>query len=357
MRIRAPYCAGMISYKLTAFNERLTRVEETPPVPAGSEVLVRICASGVCHSDLHIAQGSFDLGGGERLDLLGGIALPRTLGHEIAGEAIAAGPAADVVLGKHYLVYPWIGEGSCAMCSAGNEHLCSRPRALGAGADGGYSDHVLVPHSRYLVDYGKLPEALAATYACSGLTAYSALRKAGPLGPGENILIVGAGGVGGAAIRLAGALYGIAPVVADIDPRKRASALEAGASDAVDPSDPSARATLAKAAGGFAAVLDFVGAESSAQFGLSLVRKGGRLIVVGLFGGALRVALPLLPLRGIAIVGSYVGSLRELRELVALANAENAPAIPIESRPLDQAQAALDALRAGAVAGRIVLAP
>ncbi|GAC1419215.1 MAG: alcohol dehydrogenase [Candidatus Velthaea sp.] len=348
----------MISYKLTAFGEPLTRVQQTPPVPAAGEVLVRISASGVCHSDLHIWDGSFDLGGGERLDLRAGIALPRTLGHEIAGEVIAAGPDADVALGKRFVVYPWIGDGTCAMCASGREHLCSRPRALGAGSDGGYSEYVLVPDARYLVDYGALPDALAATYACSGLTAYSALRKAAPLAPGDNILIVGAGGVGGAAIRLATAMYGVAPVVADIDARKRATALAAGASDAVDPGDPAARKALAKASGGgFAAVLDFVGAESSAEFGLSLVRKGGRMIVVGLFGGSLRIALPMLPLRGIAVVGSYVGSLAELRELIALANAGNAPAIPIERRPLDQAQTALDDLRAGAVEGRIVLAP
>ena len=348
----------MLSYKLAEFGAPLVRTEEAPPTPTGTEVLVRITASGVCHSDLHIADGFFDLGGGEKLDLRGGIALPRTLGHEIAGEAIAAGPEANVALGKTYIVYPWIGCGICGPCMLGLEHLCARPRALGAGADGGYSDHVLVPHARYLVDLGGLPPDLAATYACSGLTAYSALLKVEPLATGENVLIVGAGGVGGAAIRLAKTLFGIAPVVADIDERKRESARAAGASQAVDPADPSVRKALAKATGGgFAAVLDFVGSERTAEFSLSLVRKGGKYIVVGLYGGALHMALPLLPLRGISIVGSYVGSLGELNELVALANTGKGPTIPLERRPLADVQTALTNLREGSVAGRIVLAP
>jgi alcohol dehydrogenase/propanol-preferring alcohol dehydrogenase len=243
------------------------------------------------------------------------------LGHEVAGEVCAMGEAAEgVAVGGRYVLYPWVGCGQCALCAADEEHLCGAPRHHGVNVDGGFSNFVLVPHPRYLLPMGDLDPAHAATLACSGLTAYSALRKAGPAAAGRPLLIIGAGGVGSAALAVARAL-GDAPIVADIDPAKRAAALRAGAAEAIDPNDPQARRTLLKQYGGMAAAIDFVGATASADFGLASLRKGGRLVVVGLFGGALELALPLLPMRTVAIEGSYVGSLQEMRELMALAHA------------------------------------
>ncbi len=351
--------ASLRSYKVAAFGQPLREFDDPLPVPTGAEVLLRVAACGVCHSDLHIWDGYFDLGGGNKIDLARGVALPRTLGHEIAGEVVAIGPdASGARPGDRRIVFPWIGCGSCSLCAAGNEHLCMKPRALGVSADGGFSDHVLVPHPRYLIDYAPLPEELACTYACSGLTAYSALRKAGPLGPGDPLLILGAGGVGLAAARLAEPVLGKAPIVADLDARKRDAAKQAGASEAIDPTAPDARKSLLKATdGGVAAAIDFVGSQASLEFGMGALRKGGRLIVVGLFGGAVSLAVPTLPLRAISLIGSYVGSLAELIELMALARAGKLGAIPVESRPLDQAQQTLNDLRAGRVVGRAVLRP
>ena len=101
--------------------------------------------------------------------------------------------------------------------------------------NGGYSDHVLVPDARYLVAYDGLPTALAATYPCSGLTAFGALKKLGRLGPNDKLMIIGAGGVGMAGVRLAKTVTGVAPIVADRDPGKRQAALESGAAAALDP--------------------------------------------------------------------------------------------------------------------------
>ena len=348
----------MTSYQLAAFGEPLVRVEGPVPEPQGSEVVLRVLACGVCHSDLHLAEGYFELGAGKRMDLAAALRLPRTLGHEIAGEVVAAGPDAEVPIGARRVVFPWIGCGACATCRAGNEHVCARPQALGANRDGGFSDHVVVPHARYLLDFGDLPVELAATYACSGLTAYGALRKAAPVSAAEPLLIVGAGGVGEAAIRLTRILFRAGAVVADLDERKRANALDAGAASAVDPREPGTRkALLTQTDGGFAAAIDFAGSTASAEFALSVLRKGGKLIVVGLYGGTLELALPLVPLRALTIAGSYVGSLKELRELLALAQHGAGPRIHYERRPLDEAQAALDALRGGGVIGRTVLAP
>jgi D-arabinose 1-dehydrogenase-like Zn-dependent alcohol dehydrogenase len=207
----------------------------------------------------------------------------------------------------------------------------------------------------YLVDFGDVPEDFAATLACSGLTSYSALLKAGPVGEGDPFLIIGAGGVGLAAVALAKAVHGVSPVVADIDPAKREAALEAGASMAVDPRDPGIRKQLIKQVDGFASVVDFVGAEATAEFGLSVLRKGGKMVLVGLFGGALELPLPTVPLRGISIIGSYVGSLAELRELADLAKEGKIRPMPLEIRPMRAAQETLDDLRAGRIFGRAIL--
>ncbi|HYD70085.1 alcohol dehydrogenase [Azospirillum sp.] len=345
------------SFRLTQFAAPLQEMLEPTPVPTGTEVLLAVRACGVCHSDIHIAEGHFDLGGGQKMDLSKGIALPRTLGHEIAGTVVAAGPEAEgVAPGDERVVFPWIGCGTCSLCLRGEEHLCPQTQTLGTTRDGGFSTYVLVPHPRYLFDTSPLPLSFAATLACSGLTAYSALGKAGTVSEQDPVLIIGAGGVGLAAVSIARARFGVGPVVADIDPAKRAAALEAGASAALDPNDKDARKALLKSTGGgVAAVVDFVGAQATVEYGLSVVRKGGRVIVVGLFGGAVTLPIPTLPLRAISVAGSYVGSLAEMTELVALARTGALRPMPIETRPLDAVQATLDDLRAGRIRGRAVL--
>lgn len=346
----------MRSYKITQFGSPLCEAVEPVPEPAGTEVLLKVRACGVCHSDLHILDGYFDLGHGKKMDLTRGIHLPKTLGHEIAGVVEAVGPDVEgVSVGEARIVYPWGGCGKCSLCQHGKEHLCARPRSLGTVLDGGFSNYVMVDTPDYLVDFGDVPEDFAATLACSGLTSYSALLKAGPVGAEDPLLIIGAGGVGLAAVGLAKAVHGVSPVVADIDPEKREAALEAGASMAVDPRDPDIRKQLTKQTDGFASVIDFVGAEATAEFGLSVLRRGGKIVLVGLFGGALELPLPTVPLRGISIVGSYVGSLAELRELAALAKEGKIRPMPLEVRPLQAAQETLDDLREGRIFGRAIL--
>ena len=347
----------MISYQLTRFGGALERVESPPPAPAGTEVLLRTEACGVCHSDLHLQDGFFDMGGGRRLDLSKGRTLPLTLGHEIAGVAAACGPeAVGVDVGARYVAYPWIGCGGCDTCESEHEHLCPQPRALGVTRAGGFSDHVLVPHPRYLFRVGDLPVTLACTYACSGLTAFGAVRKVRARVDGRPLVIIGLGGVGFAALRLAQALTDASIVVADVDDATLEAGAEAGA-EVVDARAPDAAKRIRRATGGgAAAVIDFVGSESSAALGLGVLATGGLLVVVGLFGGELRASLPLWPLRNLTVQGSYVGSLAEMRELMRLAAAGRAPSIPVAPRPLAEAQAALDDLRAGRAVGRIVLA-
>jgi D-arabinose 1-dehydrogenase-like Zn-dependent alcohol dehydrogenase len=337
----------------------LTEISGEPPKPQESEVLVRVGHCGVCHSDLHLHEGHFDLGGGRKLELAGGRALPFALGHEIEGEIEAAGPdAKDAKIGRRIVVYPWIGCGECALCARGDEHLCLKPRQIGIQVDGGYATHVMVPHPRYLLDYDPIPAALAGTYMCSGVTAYSSIEKLGPAAEESPILIIGLGGVGMMGFSFLRARSKFAPVVVDIDPKKREHALANGAAAAFDPSDPATRkALMAASNGGFAGAVDFVGSDKTATLGYGALAKGGKLVVVGLIGGEMNLSVPTLPLKGVSIIGNYVGSLKEAKAMLDLVRKGKVAPIPVSTRPLAEAQQALDDLKAGKTVGRAVLVP
>jgi alcohol dehydrogenase/propanol-preferring alcohol dehydrogenase len=349
----------MRSYQIVEYGAPLRLAQREAPEPQGTEILVRVLACGVCHTDVHLRDGCYDLGKGKKLDLSQLHRLPLTLGHEIVGEVAALGPeASGVSVGDRRIVYPWIGCGACGVCLSGRDNLCLTARYLGTRVDGGYSDHVLVPHPRYLFDCSGIDEALACTYACSGLTAYSALKKVAPLTEGDVLVIIGAGGLGLMATRLAGAVVNAKLAVCDIDARKREAARQAGARHVIDPNDEGARERVVEITNGGAwTVIDFVGAPSSAQFGMDVLRKGGRLVVVGLYGGAISISLLLMPLRAKSIVGSFVGTLTELQELLTLVEGGEIAPIPIETRSLERADETVDDLKAGRIVGRAVLVP
>jgi D-arabinose 1-dehydrogenase-like Zn-dependent alcohol dehydrogenase len=167
----------MLSYDVVQWGEPLEKAERKTPKPKGTEVLLKLKYCGVCHSDVHIRDGYFDLGGGKRLPMSErGMNLPVTLGHEPYGKVVDAGPeAGDVAIGEDRLVYPWTGCGACARCREGLDNFCMSPRNIGLQRPGGYSDHLLVPHPRYLVDASGIDTAWAATLSCSGLAAYAAV--------------------------------------------------------------------------------------------------------------------------------------------------------------------------------------
>ncbi|MGI9484015.1 MAG: alcohol dehydrogenase [Hyphomicrobiales bacterium] len=343
---------------MTGYGTPLEETETATPAPSGTEVIVAVSHCGVCHSDLHLQDGYFSLGEGKQLDVRGGRELPFTLGHEIAGTVAATGPDAEGVdTSKRYAVFPWIGCGDCALCAACDEHLCDAAHHLGINVDGGFATHVVVPHPRYLLDVSDLDHTLAGSYMCSGLTAFSALKKAaatvGTKGP---LMIVGLGGVGMMALQLARALFPDAILLtADIDEEKRNLALEVGAAHVFNPADPDARKQVFKTTGPIPASVDFVGAESSLNFAHSILGKGGLAVIAGLLGGKLSIPIPMFPLRVINISGSFVGSLSEAKEMLELVRSGAVTAIPVDVRPLEDANEALDDLRAGKVIGRVVL--
>jgi D-arabinose 1-dehydrogenase-like Zn-dependent alcohol dehydrogenase len=350
----------MRAMQIIEWGQPLEARDYPDPEPQGEEVLLRVEAAGVCHSDVHIWDGHFDLGGGQRISLESrGVQLPFTMGHEIAGEVVALGPqASDVKIGDKVVAYPWIGCGQCAVCKKGEELLCLRPRTLGTRVAGGYGTHVLVPHGRYLLPYDGVPQDLAATYTCSGITAFSALKKTrGHVGRDDHLVIIGAGGVGGSAVHIAPAAVAGKIIVADIDAQKRAHARQMGAVATIDNAAPDAvKQVIEATGGGAAAAIDFVGSPKTMEFGVNILRKGGKLVMVGLYGGAHPISTVLFPFKMMTVEGSYVGTLEDLRELLALVQAGKVPPIPIERRPAEEASAALSDLKSGGkVRGRVVL--
>ncbi len=349
----------MEAYQFDAYGEAITLHEHATPTPTGNEVLVKIASCGVCHSDVHLWEGYFDLGGERKLDTTGARKLPFTLGHEIIGEVVAIGDqVTGAAVGDKRVVYPWIGCGECEICQAGDEHICNSPLALGVNVDGGFADHVLVPDAKYLFDYGDTPVELACTYACSGITAYGALMKVKDLVAGKHLLIVGAGGVGMNGIMIAQAALDTEIIVADIDPAALEAAKAAGAHHVVNPMDKDSGKQVFKLTGGGApGVVDFVGNEASTRFATGAVGKSGTVAVVGLMGGALSLAIPMITLKNMTICGSYLGSLAEMGDLMALVRAGKLKPIPITPRPMDQVQATVEDLRDGKIVGRVVVQP
>ena len=347
----------MKSFQVTEFGKPLELKVYEIPIPKNDELLVRIMACGVCHSDLHLTDGFFNLGNGKKITLADrGTKLPFTPGHEITGEVISVGEKVkNVNVGDKGIVFPWIGCQACDACKKGNETLCEAPKYLGARLNGGYSTHILVPHERYLVPYGKLNPFQAAPYACSGLTAYSALNKIPKISHDEFIVVIGAGGVGTNGILLSPYIHDAQIIVVDTDPVKRDIAIINGAKHCFAPEEMLEK--LNQFNSKIAGVIDFVGNEKTSNLALTIIKKGGTIVIVGLYGGSLPISLPLIPMRSINIRGSYVGELRELKELVELINSKNVELIKVTKQKLNTANDAMKKLRNGDVDGRIVLEP
>ena len=338
------------------------QINDVPtPKPRNDQVLVRVQSAGVCHSDLHLWEGGYAGPPGVFMKVEDrGVKFPLTPGHEVAGTVEDIGESVTgFSKGDRVLVYPWIGEGTCPACRIGEENVCDSPRTIGIYQDGGYSQDVLVPSHKYLV---KLKSGLdtdaAASLACSGLTAYTAVKNA-RLSPGETAVIIGAGGLGLMAVQLARAVTNGRIVIVDIDDKKLAEAKRLGAHETVNSGSGDPVKAIKDLTGGLGAesVIDFVNNAKTAPNSINMLRKRGRLVLVGLFGGALELNLPLIPLRAFTITGAYTGKFADLVELVALAEQGAIQSVVSRKFSLDQANDALEELKAGKIIGRAVINP
>jgi alcohol dehydrogenase, propanol-preferring len=350
----------MRAFAVVENGKPLQEIDLPTPEPKGTEVLVEVTHCGVCHSDLHVWEGYYDLGRGKSLSLKDrGVKLPLAMGHEIVGRVRKLGPDAHgkgVKEGDLRIVYPWLGCGHCEKCLSDEDNMCQTANSLGIYQNGGYGSHVVAAHPRHLVDPGTLDPAVAATYACSGITVFSAIKKVMPMPPDEPIIVFGAGGLGLNAIAVLKALGHRNIVSVDIAEDKLAAAQKVGAAKTVNASGAAAAARIVAAAGGpVEAVIDLVNASNTAGVAFETLRKGGKLVQVGLFGGELTLPLPIMAIRSLTVRGSYVGNVKDLRELVEMAQDGRLETLPVAIVPQRNANEALMRLRDGKVTGRLVL--
>lgn len=333
------------------------------PKARGSQVVVKVHSSGVCHSDIHLWEGDYEGIEGQFLKASDrGVSYPLTPGHEIAGTVESLGEeAAKEPIDKNdkVIVYPWIGEGLCPACRVGEENLCDKPRSLGVYTDGGYAEYVLVPSYKYLVKIGDLDADIAATLSCSVLTAYGTVKNA-DLKPDDNVVIVGAGGgLGLMAVQLAKAVTGARIIALDLDYEKLKVAKENGADEIVSPKEgePVKRVMEITDNLGADAVIDFVNASKTVETDMQMLRRRARVVLVGLFGGELKLSLVSMPTRAYKLIGSYTGSLSDLIELVSLAKRGVIRPVVSNRFKLNQATEALQMLKDGKILGRGIINP
>ena len=342
-------------------NESLEVQQLQTPKPKGSQVLIRVESSGVCHSDIHLWEGGYEGPGGQLLKTTErGVKYPLTPGHEIAGIVDSLGEEAEGFTKKDkVLVYPWIGEGLCPACRIGQENLCDKPRSLGVYTDGGYAEYVLVPSYKYLLKIDEQMETNAsATLSCSALTAYGAVKNTN-LKPDDNVVIVGAGGLGLMAMQLAKAVTGSKVIAMDLDDEKLGAAKKNGADNVINSKkeDPVKAVMELTDKMGADAVIDFVNASKTVEADMQFLRRRAKLVLVGLFGGELKLSLVSMPTRAYRLIGSYTGTPSDMVELVSLARRGVIKPLVSNRFKLDQATEALTMLKEGKIIGRGVINP
>jgi propanol-preferring alcohol dehydrogenase len=332
----------MQAWRYTGAHERLEKQEIERPRPGPGEVLVRVQAAGVCHSDLHVLEG------------IAPFPIPMTLGHEGAGivEELGAG-VTGVQTGQLVALYGPNSEGDCVFCRRGEENLCPYGPALGLGVDGSYAEFVTCRARSAIPVPDGVTAAQAAVATDAVLTPYHALKSVARLRAGETAVIIGLGGLGMNAVEVA-RLLGAYIIVVDLVPEKLERARAVGADEAVDGRDNDAVKALAGRMPDLVAV--FVGAEPSMRTAQTIVRPGGRVVLVGLASTTGPLTAFRYGANQISTLGSFWGTSQELREILGLI-ARGSIKPPVSTEPLGAVNDVLDRLRRGAVEGRIAVVP
>jgi propanol-preferring alcohol dehydrogenase len=325
------------------------RLEDVPAPEAGPrEVVVKVSAAGLCHTDLHFVSGLLDLG-----------VAPLTLGHEIVGRIVAVGagvPAARV--GERVILYYYAGCGSCRSCLAGEENLCPALRAEhGFVTDGGFAERVRAPARNAVPLPASVSDAAAAPIGCAVTTAIHAAKLA-HVGLGDTVVVVGAGAVGFGLVQVA-RLRGARVIAVGRSPEKLARARDLGADETVRAGAEDVPARLEALTGGRGAdvVFELVATRETMGWSLAALGRRGRLVFVGYSEDDLRVH-PIQLVVGEQIITAAVGcTLAELRESVELVAEGRVRTVVDRELPLERFQEAVDALGAGRLVGRAVLLP
>ncbi len=324
--------------------ERPLRIEDVPkPEPGPGEVVVRIEASGLCHTDIHAAHGDWPVKP----------KLPLIPGHEGVGIVEAVGRDVTEVEEGERVAIPWLGYacGACEYCASGRETLCQHQLNTGYLVDGGHAEYAK-GHAKYV---GRVPEGVspleAAPLTCAGVTTYKAVKVSGAR-PSDLVAVFGVGGLGHLAVQYAG-ISGAAVVAVDIHEEKLDLARELGADYVVNASERDPVEEIQRLGGADAAVDTAVSPAASEQAYGSL-KRGGTLVFVGLPRDGY-VRLPIFPtvLNGITVRGSIVGTRVDLKEVFEL-HAAGRTRVVYETRDLDSVNEAIDEVERGAVDARLV---
>ena len=325
------------------------------PKPRGVQVLVKMQSTGVCHSDLHLWEGGYDGPAGLFMKVEDrGVKFPLTPGHEVAGTVESLGEDVESFnIGDKVLIYPWIGDGICPACQVGDEHICDNPKSLGIFQHGGYAEKILVPDEKYLVRIDDLDADVVSSLACSGLTAYTAVKNANT-SPKQTMVIIGIGDLGLMAVQIARSLLNPKIIAVDIDDKRLRQAKKLGADYILNSRSGDVVKQVKDFTNGLGAeaVVDFVNTSKTVEPSINILRKRGKLVLVGLFGGSSELNLPLIPLRSYNIIGSYTGRLADLNDLVGLVKRSAINPIVAKTFKLRQATKALEELKAGKIIGR-----
>ena len=333
---------------LREFTAPLSIEEVDRPKPEAHDVLIQVEACGVCHSDLHVADGDWQ-------QLVPITKRPLILGHEIAGRVAAKGASVSHLQVGDRVGVPWVHWtcGECEFCREGNENLCVKQKITGVTVDGGYAEFVKAPASHAL----KIPEGLscveAAPLFCAGVTVYRSIRQA-RLQPGQRLAVFGVGGLGHLAVQI-GVGLGAKVTAIDVSDEKLAQAQSLGAVATLNAASVNVVKELRRAGGVHAAMVTSA-AKAAYDAALPCVRPTGMLLVVGL--PAQSVCFPAIQMAAleVRIQASSVGTREDLREVLALAAAGKVRC-QTATRTLAQVNEALEQLRDGRVSGRLVLVP
>lgn len=329
-------------------------VEIAKPEVGPGQVLLRVTAAGVCHSDEFIMSLPAE-------QYIWG--LPLTLGHEGAGIVDTLGAGVEhLAVGDSVAVYgPW-GCGRCHNCAQGKENYCTNAAAEGImppglGSPGSMAEYMLIDSARHLVPLGDLDPVANVSLTDAGLTPYHAIRQSLPkLGAGTTAVAIGAGGLGHVGIQILRALSGATIIALDVSEEKLALAREVGADHAIL-SDEHAAATIRELTGGLGAnaVFDFVGAQPTVDLAVAVVALEGDVVIVGIGGGVASVAFGAIAYDASVRV-PYWGTRSELLDVFDMARRGQLH-VEVETFGLEEGPHAYERLHAGDIRGRAVILP
>jgi len=337
----------MKAWLLKGYNQPLEPIERNRPQPGPGEVLLKVRACGLCYTDIKIIKGEIPPPI---------VTLPHVLGHEVAGEVVEIGQGVSgIATGDLGVVYSYVTCHDCPKCLTGRENICQNLRRVGFELDGGFSEYLSIPAYNFCPFSKTLQIQKMAILADAIGTPYHAITRLAQVKAGQDVLIVGAGGLGLHAVQIA-KLCGARVLVADRNPDALALAKHYGA-DHVLSADGAAKAVSELTAGqGADAVIEIVGAPETLSWSLPATKSGGRIILVGYAPGRpFPLDTMMMHYREYTMIGARFVTKAGLQELIKLVEQGKIEPVVTKIFPFAQANDALDALRNKTTLGRIVL--